>query len=100
MSACPRWLWEAGWRVDASNQHQQMRTYRATLGYSNRAGERQQSVFATNLVYYSFTLSSAQCESRAPLRILAECVREASQNCLVIPGWSQRVGALRRPMGP
>ena len=32
----------------------------------------------TNLVYYSFTMSPAQCGSQQRLRILAGCVREAS----------------------
>lgn len=34
--------------------------------------------FRNDLVYYSFTMSSAQSGSASPLRILAECVREAS----------------------
>jgi hypothetical protein len=34
--------------------------------------------FLDEPVYYSFTLPSAQCGSRRPLRILPECVREAS----------------------
>jgi hypothetical protein len=34
--------------------------------------------FQDDLVYYSFTMSSAQSGSALPLRILAECVREAS----------------------
>lgn len=34
--------------------------------------------FQDDLVYYSFTMSSAQSRSASRLRILAECVREAS----------------------
>ena len=34
--------------------------------------------FQDDRVYYSFTMSSAQSGSASPLRILAECVREAS----------------------
>src|ERR1700716_1692793 len=34
--------------------------------------------FQDELVYYSFTMSPAQCGSRPPLRILSECVPGAS----------------------
>src|SRR3984893_19503333 len=78
MSSCPQGPLESGGHVDASNQDYQMRTDRAAWNDSNRAGERQQYVFGTNLIYYSFTMSSAQCESRSPPRILTESVREAS----------------------
>src|SRR5580692_5329654 len=61
MSSYAHWYGEAGRRVDASNQYQEMRTNQATCDSSNRAGERQRCVFTTNLVYYSFTISSVQC---------------------------------------
>src|SRR5476651_1194182 len=41
----------------------------------------------SRLVYYSLTMSRAQCGSRPFHRILSECVREASP--IVIPGWSE-----------
>jgi hypothetical protein len=71
-----------------------MRTNRSTYDYSKRARERQierqnerqieqhtkqqADHFKNEPVYYSFTMSSAQCADGAHPRILAECVRDAS----------------------
>ena len=45
------------------------------LAGSNRTATAR---FHDEPVYYSFTMSSAQCANRGRLRILAECVRPAS----------------------
>src|SRR5713101_6191310 len=89
MSSCSRWPLGSGGHVDASNQDRQMRTNRAPWERPNRAGERQHCVVNTNLIYYSFTVPSAQCESRLSLRILTRvCAGSITkQNCPVIPGW-------------
>jgi hypothetical protein len=44
-----------------------------------KPGRRTATVrFQDDLLYYSFTMSSAQCGSRPRLRIFGKCVREAS----------------------
>src|SRR5260221_8255112 len=78
MSSCPRWPWEWGGHVDASNRYLQTRTNQRTYENPNRAGQRQHYVFKTNPFTIPLPCYQRNPASCARLRILAECVRGAS----------------------